>query len=43
MPGLASSYAIIENDELRHRFQTYLEASEFIRAFSEIKAKVGCL
>ena len=22
MPGLASSYAIIENDELRHRFQT---------------------
>ena len=29
MPGLASSYAIIENDELRHRFQTYMEASEF--------------
>lgn len=29
MPGLASSYAIIENDELRHRFQEYMEASEF--------------
>ena len=29
MPGLASSYAIIEKDELRHRFQTYMEASEF--------------
>ena len=29
MPGLASSYTIIENDELRHRFQTYMEASEF--------------
>lgn len=29
MPGLASSYAIIENDELRHRFRTYMEASEF--------------
>ena len=29
MPGLASSYAIIENDELRHHFQTYMEASEF--------------
>ena len=29
MPGLASSYAIIENDELRHRFQKYMEASEF--------------
>ena len=27
MPGLASSYAIIENDELRHRFQTYKQAS----------------
>lgn len=29
MPGLASSYVIIENDEIRHRFQTYMEASEF--------------
>lgn len=29
MPGLASSYAIIENDEIRHRFQQYMEASEF--------------
>ena len=29
MPGLASSYAIIENDELRHRFQVYMEAGEF--------------
>lgn len=29
MPGVASSYAIIENEELRHRFQTYMEASEF--------------
>ena len=29
MPGLASSYAIIENDELRHQFQVYMEASEF--------------
>lgn len=29
MPGLASSYVIIENEELRHRFQTYMEASEF--------------
>ena len=29
MPGIASSYAIIENDEIRHRFQEYMEASEF--------------
>lgn len=29
MPGLASSYAIIENEEIRHRFRTYMEASEF--------------
>lgn len=29
MPGLASSFVIIENDELRQRFQTYMEASEF--------------
>lgn len=29
MPGLASSFAVIENDELRQRFQTYMEASEF--------------
>lgn len=29
MPGVASSYVIIENEELRHRFQTYMEASEF--------------
>lgn len=29
MPGLASSYVIIENEELRHRFKTYMEASEF--------------
>ena len=29
MPGLASSYVIIENEELRHRFQTYMGASEF--------------
>ncbi|WP_294629128.1 PatB family C-S lyase [uncultured Bacteroides sp.] len=29
MPGLASSYVIIENEELRHRFHTYMEASEF--------------
>ncbi|WP_368149618.1 MalY/PatB family protein, partial [Bacteroides faecis] len=29
MPGLASSYTIIENDELRHRFQVYMEAGEF--------------
>ena len=29
MPGLASSYAIIENDEIRHRFKKYMEASEF--------------
>lgn len=29
MPGLASSYVIIENDEIRHCFQEYMEASEF--------------
>ena len=29
MPGLASSYAIIENKEICHRFQQYMEASEF--------------
>ena len=29
MPGLASSYAIIENHELLQRFRTYMEASEF--------------
>lgn len=29
MPGLASSYCIIEDEALRRRFQTYMEASEF--------------
>ncbi len=29
MPGLASSYCIIENEQLRHRFQAYMQASEF--------------
>lgn len=29
MPGIASSYCIIENEEIRHKFQTYMEASEF--------------
>lgn len=29
MAGLASSYAVIENEELRQRFQTFMEASEF--------------
>lgn len=29
MAGLASSYAVIENEEIRHRFQTFMEASEF--------------
>ena len=29
MPGLASSYAIIENEEIRHRFHAFMEASEF--------------
>lgn len=29
MPGLASSYCIIEDEAIRHRFQTYMEASEF--------------
>lgn len=29
MPGLASSYVIIENEEIRHRFHEYMEASEF--------------
>ena len=29
MPGLASSYAVIEDERLRQRFQTYMEASEF--------------
>ena len=29
MPGLASSYAIIENEEIRHRFHEFMEASEF--------------
>ena len=29
MPGLASSYVIIENEELLQRFRTYMEASEF--------------
>lgn len=28
MPGLASSYVIVENEELRHRFFKYMEASE---------------
>ncbi|MDR0891893.1 MAG: PatB family C-S lyase [Mediterranea sp.] len=28
MPGLASSYAVIENEELCHRFQEFMEASE---------------
>lgn len=28
MPGLASSYCIIENKEIRHCFQEYMEASE---------------
>lgn len=29
MPGVASSYAIIENDEIRHHFREFMEASEF--------------
>lgn len=29
MPGLASSYCIIENETLRRKFQSYMEASEF--------------
>ena len=29
MPGLASSYVIIENDELRHYFHAFMEAGEF--------------
>lgn len=29
MPGIASSYCIIENDQLRHRFKEFMEASEF--------------
>lgn len=29
MPGLASSYCIIENNEVRKKFHTYLNASEF--------------
>lgn len=29
MPGIASSYCIIENDDIRHRFQEFMEASEF--------------
>lgn len=29
MPGLASSYCIIEDEALRRRFQTYMEAGEF--------------
>lgn len=29
MPGVASSYAIIENDKIRHRFREFMEASEF--------------
>lgn len=29
MPGLSSSYAVIENEELRRRFYDYMEAGEF--------------
>lgn len=29
MPGLGSSYAIILNEEIRHRFQEFMEAGEF--------------
>ena len=29
MPGLASSYCIVENPEIRCQFQEYMEASEF--------------
>lgn len=29
MPGLASSYCIIEDEDIRCRFQTFMEASEF--------------
>lgn len=29
MPGIASSYCIIENESLRHKFQAYMSASEF--------------
>ncbi len=29
MPGVASSYCIIENPELNRRFQSYMQASEF--------------
>lgn len=29
MPGVASSYCIIENEQIRHQFQEFMEASEF--------------
>lgn len=29
MPGVASSYCIIENEQLRHQFHEFMEASEF--------------
>ncbi len=29
MPGLGSSYAIAVNEDIRHRFQTFMEAGEF--------------
>lgn len=29
MPGLASSYAITQSEEIRHRFQEFMEAGEF--------------
>lgn len=29
MPGVASSYAIITNEAIRHRFQVFMEAGEF--------------
>ncbi|MCD8181850.1 MAG: pyridoxal phosphate-dependent aminotransferase [Bacteroides sp.] len=29
MPGLGSSYAITVNEDIRHRFQTFMEAGEF--------------
>ena len=29
MPGLGSSYAIILNEDIRHRFQEFMEAGEF--------------
>lgn len=40
MPGLQSSYAVIQDDDIRRRFQAFMEAGEFSEG--HLLAYIGC-